>query len=112
MYIISYAIKVIPFQIMKFNLISLHDEIRSMKDAIKFAQERNILKKSTKCKTCARTCKIQYNDAKDNYKCFRCHKCNTKESIRKDTFLYNKVCYKLINISDISIEIYEYFNQS
>ena len=51
-------IKAIPFQIMKFNLISLYDKIRSMKDAIKFAQERNILKKSTKCKLAQEPAKI------------------------------------------------------
>ena len=78
---------------MKFNFLSLHDKIRTRNDALKFAQERNLIKSSAKCKSCSQLFTVQHTQAQTNYVFFTCTQCHTKESIRKDTFLYNKVCW-------------------
>ena len=38
---------------MRYNFISLHDRIRRRSDALHFAQEKDIIKSTSKCKTCA-----------------------------------------------------------
>ena len=81
----------IQLQIMRFNFLSLHDKIRTKNDALKFAQDRCLIKTTAKCKTCAQNFTVQHTQAQTNYVFFTCTQCHTKESIRKDTFLYNKV---------------------
>ena len=75
----------------RFNFLSLHDRIRRRDEALNFAQEHNIIKSDTKCKTCANSLKVQYSQANTSYVFFYCQQCKTKESVKKDTFLYNKV---------------------
>lgn len=74
---------------MSVNFISLHDKIRTKDDAIKYLQENNIIKKEKLCIKCNVICPISSSDT-DNYVFFKCKTCRSKESIRKDTFLYNK----------------------
>ena len=76
---------------MRYNFISLHDRIRRRSDALQFAQEKDIIKSTSKCKTCASSLKVQYSQANTSYVFFYCPQCKTKESVKKDTFLYNKV---------------------
>ena len=98
---------------MKFNFLSLHDKIRSRNDALKFAQEHELIKSSAQCKTCSRQFTVQHTQAKTNYVFFTCTQCHTKESIRRDTFLYNKVIWYLCIMHDwfyISILVYQYIS--
>ena len=75
---------------MKFNLINLQDQIRDEKSALKFLQDRDVIKSSSLCATCNAVCSTQ-TCSTSNYVHFYCTKCRIKESVRKDTFLYNKV---------------------
>ena len=76
---------------MRFNFISLHDKIRRKEEALKFAQEYGLIKSSATCSKCKKNFSVQHTRAQSNYVFFICTSCHTKESIRKDTFLYNKV---------------------
>ena len=76
---------------MKFNFISLHDKIRRKEQALKFAQDYGLIKSDANCSKCQRKFSVQHTRAESNYVFFTCTSCHTKESIRKDTFLYNKV---------------------
>ena len=76
---------------MKFNFISLHDKIRKKEQALAFAQKYELIKSSAVCKKCNVKYSVQYKRQETNYVFFTCSTCNVKESIRKDTFLYNKV---------------------
>ena len=76
---------------MRFNFISLHDKIRKKEQALAFAQKYELIKTSAVCKKCNVKYSVQYKRSETNYVFFTCSSCNVKESIRKDTFLYNKV---------------------
>ena len=75
---------------MKFNLISLFLRIKSIEDTILFMQEKDLLKSSF----CCREGDILTGDTVKSgaYFYFRCPSCHKKESVRKGTFLYEKVC--------------------
>ena len=75
---------------MKFNLINLHDQIRDENSALKFLQDRDVIKSSSLCANCNAVCSTQ-TCSTSNYVHFYCTKCRIKESVRKNTFLYNKV---------------------
>ena len=76
---------------MRYNFISLHDKIRKKDQALKFAQDHGLIKSSATCNKCNAKFSVQHRRAESNYVYFTCTACHTKESIRKDTFLYNKV---------------------
>ena len=75
---------------MSENLLSLSDKVRTSEDAVKYLQDKGILKTKTECSKCKEELKKITKKA-NNYYFFRCNKCESTESIRKDTFLYNKV---------------------
>ena len=76
---------------MRYNFISLHDKIRRKEQALQFAQDHGLIKSSASCNKCHLKFSVQHTRAESNYVFFTCTSCHTKESIRKDTFLYNKV---------------------
>ena len=75
----------------RLNFISLHDRIRHRDQAIKFAQDHGLIKSAATCDKCHCKFPVQNTRAESNYVFFECYHCKKKESIRKDTFLYNKV---------------------
>ena len=75
---------------MKFNLVSLFSRIKNIEETILFMQEKDMVKSSF----CCSECDILTDDTVKNgsYFYFRCPSCHKKESVRKGTFLYEKVC--------------------
>ena len=76
---------------MRYNLIPLHDRVRSKAKALKFLQDKGIIKSSNCCSKCNVKCTTNNLRNDSNYVYFRCPKCGVQESVRKDTFLYCKV---------------------
>ena len=83
---------------MRFNLISLHDRIRTKAKALAFLQDKGIIKSNNCCLKCNIKCTTNNLRNDSNYVYFRCPKCGVQESVRKDTFLYCKVGLELTNI--------------
>ena len=72
------------------NFMALGFHLRGNEEsAKKFLQEKGILKTETHCQKCGNLCVTEI--VRKNFRFFRCTKCNTEESIRKGSFLYNKV---------------------
>ena len=72
-----------------FNLISLFSLLRTEDSAKEFLQQKGILKTETVCPKCKCPCVTEVK--RKNFRFFKCSKCNVEESIRKGSFLYNKV---------------------
>ena len=74
---------------MPVNLVSLHDLIRTDKDTIRFMQQNELVNKTSYCTKCKeQNCRTV---RKGSFFFFKCSVCRTEVTVRKDTFLYNKV---------------------
>lgn len=85
------------------NFISLHDEIRTKDAAIKYLQDSDIIKKENLCVKCKIVTSTISSSDRDNYVYFKCKTCSSMVSIRKDTFLYNKVISPISPLHSIHI---------
>ena len=73
------------------NLISLHSLIRDEDSAKEYLKSKDILKRESMCPKCSEPMTKEIK--RRNFSFFRCSKCQVEESIRKRTFLFNKVIF-------------------
>ena len=73
-----------------FNLIPLHDKVRTADGALKFLQSVDILPTTSVCDKCDTVCPAYSYRADTDYHYFACVKCKKQEAITKNTLLYHK----------------------
>ena len=81
-----------------YNFLSLHSQVRDEDSAKKFLQDRGILRKKYSCKKCGEVMSKEIK--RRNFVFFRCPNCHVEESIRKRSFLFNKV-FNINLLSDV-----------
>ena len=74
----------------KFNIIRLHDQIRTPELQVEFLQKHGILNKSHTCVKCKTVNISVKRRAGTKYHYFECPNCHKQTSIRRNTLLYNK----------------------
>ena len=81
-----------------YNFLSLHSQVRDEDSARKFLQDRGILRKKYSCKKCGEVMSKEIK--RRNFVFFRCSNCHVEESLRKRSFLFNKV-FNINLLSDV-----------